>query len=134
MKNLFKSFRDKYKVSKIPVVSETKVSKNEEAKQLAMKLNMLFVAIPLMKPYNGDINKVKLLEEHINVILDVLNSQNELIKNSEYYDEVKSILEEILDNNQNGIEINNSFISKARRIQIFYYSFQDEKYWKEKPL
>ena len=129
---MFERFRNRYKVEKVPAVSENKITKEEEAKQLAMKLNMLFVAIPLLKPYGKDIHTVQLLDEHINIILEVLNSKNELIKNSEYYNEVRTILEEIVSNNQNGIKIDSSFISKSKKIQIFYYSFQDEKYWSEK--
>ena len=65
MRDFFKSFRDKYKVSKIPVVDETKINKEEEAKKLTMNLNMLFVAIPLLKPDGEEPNKVKLSQQHI---------------------------------------------------------------------
>ncbi len=134
MKNVFERFRNKYKVKDIPVASEPKISKEEEAKKLTMKLNMLFIAIPLLKPCENDVNRVNLLEEHIDIIQDVLNSDNELIKNHQLYHEVKNILEGMLASNENGIEINHTFLSKARKIQNFYYYFQDQKYWEEKPF
>jgi len=132
MRDFFKSFRDKYKVSKIPVVDETKINKEEEAKKLTMNLNMLFVAIPLLKPYGEEPNKVKLSQQHIDIILEVINSNNELIKNCEYYNDVIQILRGLIANKEEGIEINSTFISDSRKIQKFYYTFQDEKYWNEK--
>lgn len=134
MKNIFERFRNKYKVNDIPVVRKSKISKEEEAKNLTMKLNMLFVAIPLLKPCENDANRVNLSEEHISIIEEVLNSDNELIKNNERYEEIKAILEEILASNKDGIEIDHTFLSKAKKIKVFYYNFQDQKYWKEKPF
>lgn len=103
---------------------ETEVINNEAEEQrrnLILGLKAVFVIIPLLKPYNKEEDLVKVPNEHINIILRVLKSDdNKIIQNKLFFD-VKKCLEEIIDND--GIfKIDETFLEKANMVQRFCHS------------
>ena len=129
MKNAFKAFRDKYKLTQIS--SQKKVQPDEEAIKLALELDAVFVGGPMQEPFDGDWNKVKLPQEHINIIKNILNTSNELITHSEFYNQIVEISQYIIENNEKGITID-YIVSKSSIVKKFYYSLQSQEYWMEK--
>ena len=117
----------KSKLDKNSIENENK----KQAKDLVGRLNVVFYSLPMVDPSK---QRIKLPEKYIQVINEALNTENELILKSEYYDEVRNILIKILELNNEGILIDNEFLAMSRKIQIFYYSFQDKEYWEEKPF
>ena len=133
MNKLRKKFIEKYGVSKVikPLQKDSK-DLEKEAAQLALKLNAVFVVIPMLKPYGEDVNKVKLLQEHLNIILDVLNTSNQVILGNQFYNEVKNILQKVLEENEKGIILNDELLKNSRMISKFSNSLQGKEYWEEK--
>ena len=110
---------------------ENENKNKKEAKDLVANLNVVFYSLPMVDPSK---QRIKLPEKYIQIINEVLNTENELILKSEYYNDVKNILIKILEYNNEGILIDDEFLAMSRKIQVFYYSFQDKEYWEEKPF
>ena len=128
----FKSFRMKYKTDAESVVK--KESKQEEAARLTLEVKVLFsVGIVLLKPYDSQKpNTVKVPPEQIQIIKDFLNTDNELIRNNEFFVQVKDFLEGIVKSNDSGIELDGEYYRHTRMIEKLCYSFQGKEYWEEK--
>ncbi len=136
MKNLVQVFKSKYKVKKEQMPNnkqEKDGTQEQEAAKLTLELNTLFVVIPLLQPYNNDINLVRIEGVQIEAIQNVLNADNEFILNNEFYIQSKEYLQRIL-NNDGVIELNQEFNSKSKIIQKLAYSLQGKEYWEEKYL
>ncbi len=111
--------------------TNTEQENENQAKDLVAKLDAVFVSLPLVNPLE---KRVKLPEKYIGIIEDVLSTSNECILKSERYPKIKNILQEILDKDKEGILIDKNYIEMASEVKRFYYSFQDQKYWEEKPF
>ena len=137
MENPFKAFRNKYRLEgkqkKFKSQNEKEETLEQKAINLALRLDAVFVGAPLQKPYQGDWKKIKLLKEHMDIIYEFLDSPNELIQQSEFYEPVKEILEKVVAHNEEGLLIDD-MVSDAKKVKQLYYSLRGKDYWEEKPF
>lgn len=97
------------------------IENEEQRRNLVLGLKAVFVIIPVLKPCSNDTDLVKIPNEHINIILKVLESDDEKITQNKLFFEVKKYLEEIIENN--GIfKIDEIFLKKANVVERFCYS------------
>ena len=129
MRNIFKEFRNKYKVTNIPNVKEvSKEAPEKEAQRLTLQLDAVMVYAPLFKSCNGDCDRVQLNELCIQYIQEILHTSNQLILENEFYQKVKGKLQEFLDKNSEGIEVKD-IVNISRDVKKLFYTMQPQEYW-----
>ena len=129
MRNPFKEFRNRYKSAVKPI--KNKETQEQEARRLALQLDAIFVQAPMFKPYNGDFSKIQLDEICIQYFKEILNTSNKLIIENEFYQNIKGKLEELLEKNSKGLDID-SIVEISGEVKRLYYSMQPQEYWEEK--
>ena len=130
MKNPFKEFRNKYRIS-VPISKvEVKETPEKEAQRLTGQLDAIMVNAPLYKPYNGDYNRVQLNETCLQWIQEILNTSNQLILENESYQKIRERLQEFLDKNSQGIEVKD-IVDISREVKKLFYTMQPQEYWEK---
>jgi len=99
--------------------------------KLILELKAVFVMIPLLKEYHGENNLVKLTDEHIHIISNILRSDSKELLENKFFPEIKEYLSKILEGD--GIlKLDDTFYTKAKVVERFCYSLLDEKYFEQK--
>lgn len=129
MKSLIQKFREKYKVN----INSKSVNKRaedtiESARKLAVKLKADFLAIS----YSFSLNSpeiVNLTDDMIEIIEEVLNTENEFIRNNEFFLQVKDYLRKMIDNRQ--IILNEEFYKNFKTVEMLHYDTHrdDREFW-----
>ena len=133
MKSLIQRFRDKYKVNKKDINSMTSSNEKQEdimkdAVKLAGSLKGDFLAIS----YSFSLDSpeiVNLTDDMVEIIEEVLNTENEFIKNNEFFLKVKDYLQEMIDNRQ--ITLNEEFYKNMKTVEMLHYDTHrdDREFW-----
>ena len=130
MKSLIQKFREKYRVN-INSKSINKKSEDtiENARKLAGKLKVDFLAISYsFDPVSGSV-VVNLTDDMIEIIEEVLNTENEFIKSNEFFLKVKDYLQKMVDNRQ--ITLNEEFDENFKTVEKLHYDTHrdDREFW-----
>lgn len=94
-------------------------------RNLVSGLKAVFVIIPLLKPYNGEYDLVKLPYQYLDIISEVLRSDDEKITQNKLFFEVKELLQDII-NNDGIFRIDNTYSEKSSKVEKFCYSLLED--------
>ena len=136
MRSLIQKFKSKYKVNtkdmnlgKSNLSEQTNRTIIKEARTLAGKLKGDFLAISYSFDPITASEIVNLTDDMIEIIEEVLNTENEFIRNNEFFLQVKDYLQEMIDNRQ--IILNEEFYKNFKTVEMLHYDTHrdDREFW-----